>query len=603
MLDASGRLVALPGLVDLHTHLREPGGEDAETVATGTRCAARGGFTAVHPMANTDPVADTAGVVEQVARLGREAGWCDVHPVGAVTVGLGGERLAELGAMADSAARVRVFSDDGRCVSDALLMRRALEYVRAFDGVVAQHAQEPRLTEGSQMHEGVVSARLGLAGWPSVAEEAVIARDALLAQHVRGRLHVCHVSTAGAVEVVRAAKARGVDVTCEVTPHHLLLTDDLAEDYDPVFKVNPPLRTPADVAALREAVADGTVDCVATDHAPHPREAKETEWGVAPPGMLGLETALGGRGGDAGGPWPSGLGGRGGAALARARPHRAAGRAGPAAHARGARHPVPRGPGRRLGRRPGRLREPVAQPALRRAAAARPGRGDLPEGAGHAPARRDRAGRRGPRRRPLAGGRRRRERGRVTAALAGLGALLAQNPFGEPAPPQWTRRVPLTLLVVGVIVLVTWLFARGYSRRAASQADLPAPPDPPAHPGPDVLPPLPVRYLGTALSGQWLERVAAHGLGLPSVGRARLVDAGVVVEREGAAPLLLAAEALVGARLERGFLGKVVGEGGVLVVTWRLGGRLLDTGLRAEDRDAHPAWADAVDALVAAGAA
>ena len=293
VLDGGGRLVALPGLVDLHTHLREPGREDAETVETGTRCAARGGFTAVHAMANTDPVADTAGVVEQVARLGREAGWCDVHPVGAVTVGLAGERLAELGAMADSAARVRVFSDDGHCVSDALLMRRALEYVRAFDGVVAQHAQEPRLTVGAQMHEGEVSARLGLQGWPSVAEEAVVARDALLAAHVGGRLHVCHVSTAGTVAVVRAAKAAGVDVTCEVTPHHLVLTDDLASSYDPVYKVNPPLRTAADVAALREALADGTVDCVATDHAPHPREAKETEWGAAPPGMLGLETALG----------------------------------------------------------------------------------------------------------------------------------------------------------------------------------------------------------------------------------------------------------------------------------------------------------------------
>ncbi|MBB3044397.1 dihydroorotase [Nocardioides soli] len=291
VIDASG-LIALPGLVDLHTHLREPGREDAETVETGTRAAALGGFTAVHAMANTEPVADTAGVVEQVWRLGREAGYCDVYPVGAVTVGLDGERLAELGAMADSAARVRVFSDDGRCVSDAVLMRRALEYVKAFDGVVAQHAQEPRLTVDAQMNEGELSGRLGLAGWPAVAEEAIIARDVLLAQHVGSRLHVCHVSTSGSVELIRWAKGKGVDVTAEACPHHLLLTDELAATYDPIYKVNPPLRSAADVAALQEGLADGTIDIVATDHAPHPHEDKDCEWAAAAFGMLGLETAL-----------------------------------------------------------------------------------------------------------------------------------------------------------------------------------------------------------------------------------------------------------------------------------------------------------------------
>lgn len=285
-------LVALPGLVDLHTHLREPGREDAETIESGTRAAAAGGFTAVHAMANTTPVADTAGVVEQVWRIGRDAGWVDVHPVGAVSVGLAGEQLAELGAMADSAARVRVFSDDGKCVSDPILMRRALEYVKAFDGVVAQHAQEPRLTEGAQMNEGVVSAELGLAGWPAVAEEAIIARDVLLAEHVGSRLHVCHLSTAGSVEIVRWAKGRGIDVTAEVTPHHLILTDDLARGYDPTFKVNPPLRTAADVDAVRAGLADGTIDIVATDHAPHPVEDKDCEWAAAAFGMTGLETAL-----------------------------------------------------------------------------------------------------------------------------------------------------------------------------------------------------------------------------------------------------------------------------------------------------------------------
>jgi len=284
--------VLLPGLVDLHTHLREPGREDAETVATGTRAAAAGGFTAVHAMANTDPVADTAGVVEQVWRLGIEAGHADVRPVGAVTLGLKGERLAELGAMAESAARVRVFSDDGHCVSDALLMRRALEYVKAFDGVIAQHAQEPRLTEGAQMHEGVLSGELGMRGWPAVAEEAIIARDVLLAEHVGSRLHICHVSTAGSVEILRWAKSRGIAVTAEVTPHHLLLSDELATTYDPIYKVNPPLRSASDVAALRQALAEGIIDVVATDHAPHAMEDKECEWAAASFGMLGLQTAL-----------------------------------------------------------------------------------------------------------------------------------------------------------------------------------------------------------------------------------------------------------------------------------------------------------------------
>ena len=290
-IDGAG-LILLPGLVDLHTHLREPGREDSETVATGSRAAVEGGYTAIFAMPNTDPTADTAGVVEQVFRLGVEAGLVDVFPIGAVTVGRKGERLAELGAMAASAARVRVFSDDGDCVADPLLMRRALEYVKAFDGVIAQHAQEPRLTVGAQMNEGVVSAQLGMTGWPAVAEEAIIARDCLLADHVDSRLHVCHLSTAGSVEIVAAAKARGTRVTAEVTPHHLLLTDERAIGYDPVFKVNPPLRTGADVEALRAALASGVIDIVATDHAPHASQDKETEWDNAKPGMLGLETAL-----------------------------------------------------------------------------------------------------------------------------------------------------------------------------------------------------------------------------------------------------------------------------------------------------------------------
>jgi dihydroorotase len=291
VVEAEGKIL-LPGLVDLHTHLREPGREDSETVLTGTKAAAVGGFTAVHAMANTFPVADSAGVVEQVWRLGKESGYCDVQPVGAVTVGLEGKKLAELGAMHDCAAGVKVFSDDGKCVDDAVIMRRALEYVKAFDGVVAQHAQEPRLTEGAQMNEGIVSAELGLGGWPAVAEESIIARDVLLAAHVGSRLHICHLSTAGSVEIVRWAKSKGWNVTAEVTPHHLLLTDELVRTYNPVYKVNPPLRTEADVLALREALADGTIDCVATDHAPHPHEDKDCEWAAAAMGMVGLETAL-----------------------------------------------------------------------------------------------------------------------------------------------------------------------------------------------------------------------------------------------------------------------------------------------------------------------
>lgn len=291
IIEAEGQ-IALPGLVDLHTHLREPGREDAETVETGTRAAAKGGFTAVHAMANSNPVADTAGVVEQVWALGKRSGWVDVRPVGAVTVGLKGEQMSEIGAMADSRAQVRVFSDDGICVFDPLIMRRALEYVKAFDGVVAQHAQEPRLTVGAQMNEGEVSAVLGLPGWPAVAEESIIARDVLLAEHVGSRLHVCHVSTAGSVEIIRWAKSRGVNVTAEVTPHHLLLTDEMVKSYDPVFKVNPPLRTETDVMALRAALADGTIDIIGTDHAPHPSEDKECEWAAAAMGMTGLETAL-----------------------------------------------------------------------------------------------------------------------------------------------------------------------------------------------------------------------------------------------------------------------------------------------------------------------
>jgi dihydroorotase len=291
-VDADG-LIALPGLVDLHTHLREPGREDAETVATGTAAAARGGFTAVLAMANTSPVTDTAEAAEHLLEVGRATGSASVVPIGAVSKGLAGEELAELGLMARSPARTRVFSDDGHCVADARLMRRALEYVRAFDGVVAQHAQDPRLAgPDACCDEGPLSGRLGLPGWPAVAEAGIVARDVGLAELTRSRLHVCHVSTAETVDVLRWAKQRGIEVTAEVTPHHLLLTVDELLGYDPTFKVNPPLRSAEDVAAVRDALTDGTIDVVATDHAPHARHDKEHAFVDAASGMLGLETAL-----------------------------------------------------------------------------------------------------------------------------------------------------------------------------------------------------------------------------------------------------------------------------------------------------------------------
>ena len=291
VIDAHG-LIALPGLVDLHAHLREPGGEGSETILSGSRAAAAGGFTTVHAMANSSPVADTAELVELVAERGRHAGYVQVRPIGAVTRNLAGEQLADIGGMAHSAAAVTVFSDDGKCVGDSLVMRRALEYVATFGGVIAQHAQDPRLAIDGVVNEGRVSSELGLRGWPSVAEESIIARDVLLAEYVGARLHICHVSTAGSVDVIRWAKKRGISVTAEVTPHHLLLTDDRALAYDPVYKVNPPLRTSEDVEELRRAVADGTIDIIATDHAPHASSTKDCTWHDASFGMVGLESAL-----------------------------------------------------------------------------------------------------------------------------------------------------------------------------------------------------------------------------------------------------------------------------------------------------------------------
>ncbi len=290
-IDCSG-LLLIPGLVDLHTHLREPGFEHKETIASGTRAAALGGYTAVSAMANTDPVADHAAIVTEVRDRAAAAGLADVYPVGAITKGLEGESLAEFGAMV--AAGVRVFSDDGNCVPTARMMRNALTYAKAFpeEVVIADHCEDPSLVEGGQMHEGVHSSALGLAGRPAEAEEIVVARDIALARMTGGRLHLCHLSSARAVDLVRRAKADGVRVTAEVTPHHLVFTDDDLVRYDTNLKVHPPIRTAEDRDALRAGVADGTIDAIATDHAPHAVEEKEAEFDRSPPGTIGLETAL-----------------------------------------------------------------------------------------------------------------------------------------------------------------------------------------------------------------------------------------------------------------------------------------------------------------------
>ena len=289
-VDCSG-LIALPGFVDVHTHLREPGFESSETIVSGSRSAAAGGYTAVLAMANTNPVTDNAEIADLILDAGLAAGLLEVQPIGSVTRGLQGQELSDIAGLAASRSSVRMFSDDGVCVFDPELMRKALIAVKKFDGVIAQHAQDPTLTVGSQMNAGALATELGLTGWPAEAEEAIIKRDAQLAEETGSRLHICHLTTAGAVEVVRWAKKRGINITAEVTPHHLLLTEELARSYDPVYKVNPPLRRTEDTVALREALLDGTIDVLGTDHAPHSAEKKECEWQNAAFGMVGLEHA------------------------------------------------------------------------------------------------------------------------------------------------------------------------------------------------------------------------------------------------------------------------------------------------------------------------
>ena len=289
VIDAGGK-VLLPGLVDMHVHLREPGREDTETIATGSDAAAKGGFTAVFTMANTSPVIDQPFLADAVWEKGQAYGKCDVYPVGAITQNLEGKQLSEIGLM--SQGHVRMFSDDGKCVNDPQVMRRAVEYAKAYDVLLAQHAEDHRMTADAVAHEGETAARLGLGGWPRVAEESVVARDVIMTRDYGGRLHICHASTEGTVELLRWAKGQGINVSAEATPHHLLLTDEKLETYDGVYRVNPPLREQRDTIALRDALLDGTIDVVATDHAPHGSEDKCVEFEHAKPGMLGLETSL-----------------------------------------------------------------------------------------------------------------------------------------------------------------------------------------------------------------------------------------------------------------------------------------------------------------------
>ncbi|MEJ5996819.1 dihydroorotase [Corynebacterium sp. H130] len=291
IIDGRGQ-VLLPGLVDMHVHLREPGREDTETLATGSAAAAKGGFTAVFTMANTMPVLDQPTIAESVWLKSQAIGLCDVHPVGSITKGLEGKEITEFGMMARSAAKVRMFSDDGKCVDNPMIMRRAIEYAKGQDVLLAQHCEDLRLTDNAPAHEGETAARLGLRGWPRAAEESIVARDSLLTRDYGTRMHICHLSTVGSVELVKWAKSQGIPITAEVTPHHLILTDKLLETYDGVYRVNPPLREDHDTVALRQALLDGVIDCVATDHAPHGSEEKCVEFEHARPGMLGLETSL-----------------------------------------------------------------------------------------------------------------------------------------------------------------------------------------------------------------------------------------------------------------------------------------------------------------------
>lgn len=567
VVEADGK-VLLPGLVDLHTHLREPGREDSETVLTGTRAAASGGYTNVFAMANTFPVADTAGVVEQVWRLGREHGYCDVQPIGAVTVGLEGRKLAELGAMHESAAGVTVFSDDGKCVHDAVIMRRALEYVKAFDGVVAQHAQEPRLTEGAQMNEGVVSAELGLGGWPAVAEESVIARDVLLADHVGSRVHICHLSTAGSVEIVRWAKSaasasppRSPRTTCSSPTSWCA----------PTTRSTRSTRRCAPSAtcwpcARRSPTAPSTSSPPTT-----PRTRTRTRTASGPPRpwawsawrprcrwsrrRWSTRACWTGPASPSACPSPP---------RASAAPRATAGpsrQVSPPTSPSSTRHTVDRWT------RGLRLAQP--QHALRGPRAAGPCHPHLAPGQGHA---------------------RRRE-----AHVTSLILLAAEKESAEVT--DWAARIGWVVGLALFVALVYWLMREGWKWRGTLQSDLPELHSAPDDPGPATLT-MSGRYHGSTTAGQWLDRIVAHGLGTRSRAELTLSDAGLDVVRPGAENFFVPADALREARLDKGIAGKVLTEGGLLVITWQHGDRLIDSGFRSDHAAEHTEWVDALTNMI-----